>query len=81
MSEKNTRTLNLTQNQQKLEDWINDSEESGRLLNALGIISDEELAAGIHKEENFRVRVEMDPAYADQKAAELEKTGEVSIDG
>lgn len=76
MGEEKTRVW--TYNQQALEDYINDDEDSGRLLNALGIISDEELAAGIHKDEDFRVRIENDASLADQKMAELNANGEVS---
>lgn len=67
-----------TYNQQLLEDFINDDEDSGRMLNALGIISDEELAAGIHLDEEFRVRIENDPKLADKKVAELDETGQIS---
>lgn len=68
----------LTLNQQKLEEYIDDHEDGGRFLNAMGLISDEELAAGIHKDEEFRVSIELDKDWADVKAEELEVTGEVS---
>lgn len=67
-----------TYNQEQLEEYINSDEDSGRMLNMLGIITDEELAAGIHKDEEFRVRIENDPVLADQKVEELEETGQIS---
>jgi hypothetical protein len=75
---KMTKERVWTYNQEQLEEYINDDEDSGRLLNALGIITDEELAAGIHKDEEFRVRIEQDPALADRKMEELEETGQIS---
>jgi hypothetical protein len=73
----NTRTFTI--DQQKLEDWINESEEAGNFLNAMGVISDEELAADVHKLEDFRVKVEADPNYATRVAAEADQTGEVNV--
>lgn len=63
-SGKTTRTL--TVNQQRVEEWINDHEDQGRFLNELGLLSDEELAAGIAKDEEIRLQIEMDPAKADE---------------
>lgn len=78
MSDKTGTTRTLTINQQKLEKWIEDQEDAGEFLNAMGVLSDEELAAGIHQLEDFRVKVELDPAYADQKETALEN-GEVPV--
>lgn len=74
MSDK-TRTLTLSQ--QKLEAYIDEHEDAGRFLNAMGIISDDELAAGIQNDEDFRVEIEVDSSFAEQKAEELEATGGV----
>lgn len=63
-SGKTTRTL--TVNQQKVEQWINDHEDQGRFLNELGLLSDAELAAGIHNDEEIRLMIETDPAKADE---------------
>ncbi len=74
MSDKKQRTLTVSQ--KTVEDWINSSEESGQFLNALGLISDEELAAGIHKEEELRVKIEADPEMAEAIVRQNEQTGE-----
>jgi len=63
----------LTINQQKLEDWINEQEDTGQFLNAMGVITNEELAAGVHQLEDFRVKVEADTSFADKEEAKLEK--------
>lgn len=77
-SEKQTNTLRtLTLNQQKLEEYINGDEDAGQFLQAMGVITKEELAAGIHQDEEFRVKIEADSSFADQKAAELDETGQV----
>ena len=73
-----SKTRTLTLSQEKLEAYIDDSEDAGRFLNAMGVISDEELAAGIHKDEEFRVKIEADPQLAERKAEELDETGQVS---
>lgn len=76
MSEKSENTTRTwTVDQQLLEDYINDDEDSGNFLAAMGIITKEELAAGIHQDEDFRVKVELDPEFASKKARELEETG------
>lgn len=54
----------LTVPQQTLEAWINNHEEQGRFLNEMGIISDEELAAAIQKDEKIKLVVQLDPALA-----------------
>lgn len=61
-----------------LEAYINSEEDAGQLLAALGILTSDELAAAIHKMEDFRVKVELDPALAEEKAKELDETGRVS---
>lgn len=63
---------------QKLESFINDQEDMGQFLNAMGLLGDDELAAGIHKLEDFRVKVEADPELAASKARELEETGSIA---
>jgi predicted NUDIX family phosphoesterase len=73
MSE-NVRTIS----QKSLEEYINENEEAGQMLNALGVISDEELVAGVHKMEEFRVRILADANYAEKEAEELEETGSVA---
>ena len=73
-----SKTRTLTLSQEKLEAYIDESEDAGRFLNAMGVISDEELAAGIHMDEEFRVKIEADPQLAERKAEELESTGQVS---
>jgi len=75
---KMSKTRTLTLSQEKLEAYIDESEDAGRFLNAMGVISDEELAAGIHMDEEFRVNIEADPQLAERKAEELESTGQVS---
>jgi len=74
MMSENVRTISL----QALEDYINDEEDMGQMLVALGALSDEELAASVHKMEDFRIKIEADPVLAEQKAKELEQTGDVS---
>lgn len=57
---------NLTASQQQVEDWINGHEEQGRFLNELGLVSDEELAAGIAKDEKIKLQIEANPELADK---------------
>lgn len=78
MSE-NVRTLVINSSSlQTLEDFINSEEDTGMLLNQLGIISDDELAAAVHMMEDFRVKVEADPSLAEAKAKELNDTGNIA---
>jgi hypothetical protein len=66
-NEKSGKTMRtLTTNQRTVEDWINNHEEQGKFLNQLGLVSDEELAAGIDADEQIRLKIEADPAEADK---------------
>lgn len=73
-NEGSLRTVSL----QDVEDWINEQEDVGEMLNELGIITDEEKAAGIHKLEDFRVKIESNAEAADEAEAALEN-GEAPI--
>lgn len=78
MSEKTGKiTRTLTINQQKLEAYLDNEEDTGGFLVAMGVISNEELAAAVHKDEEFRLKIEVDSSFADAKAKELDETGQV----
>lgn len=72
-SEKTTRTL--TVDQKRIEDWINNHEDQNEFFNALGVLTDAELAAAKATDEKFRLAIEMDPDLAKQRVEDADKTG------
>lgn len=75
-SEGTTRTL--TVDQKRIEDWINNHEDQNEFFNALGVLTDEELAAAKATDEKFRLAIEMDPELAKQRAEEADQTGVIN---
>lgn len=74
MSEKTERVLTVSQ--QTVIDWINGHEEQGRFLNEMGVLSNEELAAGVAKDEKIKLQIEADPALAEKIATEGDEAAE-----
>lgn len=63
---------------QKIEDWINEQEDTGQFLMEMGLISKSDYDEGYHQLEDFRVTIEANPdnVPADPLAAFREVEGE-----
>lgn len=55
----------LTVSQQQLEEFINDHEQLGEMLVSMGLISKKEFKEATDADEEFRLKIEANPALAE----------------